>query len=111
VAEPVRFFLDEHIAGAVAVGLRHRGIDTLTVQDARRCGFNDSDQLTFATAEERVMVTFDPDFLTLHRSGVQHAGIAWCPAQKYSDGQLIQALVLIHGVLDRDAMRNHVEYL
>jgi len=49
--------------------------------------------------------------LVLDAAGVQHAGIAWCPATKYSIGQLIQALVLLHGVLDRSAMRNHVEYL
>jgi hypothetical protein len=42
---------------------------------------------------------------------VEHAGIAWCQARKYSTGQLIQALLLLHGVLDHDAMRNHVEYL
>jgi len=57
------------------------------------------------------MVSFDKDFLVLDAAGVQHAGIAWCPATKYSIGQLIQALVLLHGVLDRSVMRNHVEYL
>ena len=57
------------------------------------------------------MVTFDTDYLALHQAGTQHAGIAWCPEQKHSIGQLIQALLLVHGVLDRDSMRNHVEYL
>jgi hypothetical protein len=57
------------------------------------------------------MATFDSDFLALHQSGVQHAGIAWCPQQKFAIGQLIQALLLLHGVLDRDSMRNHVEFL
>jgi hypothetical protein len=73
---------------------------------------SDTDQLAFATAAERVLVSFDPDFLVLHQSGLAHAGIAWCPEQKHSIGQLIQALLLLHGVLDRDSMRNHhVEYL
>lgn len=57
------------------------------------------------------MVTFDTDFLVLHQAGAQHAGIAWCPAQKYSVGQLIQALLLVHGILASESMRNHVEYL
>jgi len=56
-------------------------------------------------------VTFDTDYLALHCSGVQHAGIAWCPAKKYRIGQLVQMLALLHGVTDRDSMRNHVEYL
>lgn len=111
MAEPIRFYTDQHIPAAVTQGLRQRGIDVLTAQDAGRCGQADVDQLQFATVAERVMVTFDPDFLALDASGVQHAGIAWCPATKYSVGQLIQALVLVHGVLSPADMRNHVEYL
>ena len=58
-----------------------------------------------------MLVSFDPDYLALHQQGTAHAGIAWCQEQKHGVGQLIQALLLIHGVLDRQAMRNHVEYL
>ena len=83
----------------------------LTTQDAGNCGLPDQDLLAFATKEERVLVTFDPDFLSLHQAGTPHAGIAWCQEQKHTIGQLIQALLLVHGVLDRGAMRNHVEYL
>jgi hypothetical protein len=111
VADALRYFLDQHIFGAVSTGLRQHGIDVLTAQEAGRCGLPDTDQLAFATAGGRVMVTFDPDFLALHNNGVPHEGIAWCPATKYSIGQLIQMLVLLHGVADRDAMRGRVEYL
>jgi len=111
VAEPIRYFFDQHIPSAVRQGLRQRGVDVLTAQDAGRCGLPDSDQLQFATGEERVMVSFDTDFLVLTASGVQHAGIGWCPATKYSIGQLLHMLVLLHGVLDRDDMKNRVEYL
>jgi hypothetical protein len=103
--------MDQHFPGAASRGLQRRGIDALTAQDAGRCGFPDPDQLAFATAEERVMVTFDTDYLALHRSGMLHAGIAWCQERKYSIGELIKMLLLLHGVMDRDAMRNHVEYL
>ena len=111
MADPVLFYFDQHVPAAVANGLRQRGVDVLTAQEAGRCGLPDPVQLQFATSKERVMVSFDTDFLVLDAAGVQHAGIAWCPATKYSIGQLIQALVLLHGVLDRSAMRNHVEYL
>jgi hypothetical protein len=103
--------MDQHIPGPASQGLRRHGVDVLTAQEAGRCGLPDADQLAFATAAGRVLVTFDTDFLALHQSGVPHAGIAWCPEQKYGVGQLIQALLLVHGVLDADAMRNHVEYL
>ena len=111
MADPIRYFFDQHMHSAVANGLRLRGVDVLTAQDAGRCGMDDHDQLQFATSEKRVMVTHDPDFLALAASGVQHAGIAWCHATKYSIGELIQALDLLHGVLDRDDMKNQVEYL
>jgi predicted nuclease of predicted toxin-antitoxin system len=111
VAEPLRFYADQHFPGPVVRGLRRRGLDIVTAQEAGRCGLPDAEQLALATVEERVVVTFDTDFLALHNAGTQHAGIAWCPATKYSIGQLIQMLVLLHGVSDRDDMRNRLEYL
>jgi uncharacterized protein with PIN domain len=111
VADPVRFYIDQNFPGPVSRGLRRRGIDVLTAQDAGRCGQPDPDQLSFATSVGRVVVTYDTDFLELHRSGVPHAGIAWCPERKHTIGALIQSLILIHGAMDADAMRNHVEYL
>src|SRR5437762_3446705 len=81
-----------------------RGIDVLTAQDAVRCGLPDADQLQFATAEERVLVTFDSDYLQLAATGIRHAGIAYSRATKYSVGQLIYALLLLHGALIRDEM-------
>jgi len=111
VAEPIKFYCDQHISSGVALGLQQHGIDVLTAQAAGRCGLSDSDQLHFATLEERVIITFDRDYLVLDASGVQHAGIAWCGSTKYSIGQLINSLLLVHGILTRDEMRNHVEYL
>jgi predicted nuclease of predicted toxin-antitoxin system len=111
VAEPIRYFFDQHYPKQVAEGLRRRGLDVLTAQDAGRCGLPDPDQLAFATADGRILVTFDSDYLALHQSGVQHGGIAWCKATKYSIGELIQLLFLLHGTSDRDSMRNCVEYL
>ena len=111
MGETIRYFMDQNFPVPASQGLQRHGIDVLTAQDAIRCGFPDADQLAFATSEQRVVVTFDTDFLVLHQSGVSHAGIAWCPEQKYSIGQLIQMLLLLHGVADRECMRNHLEYL
>jgi hypothetical protein len=111
VADPIRYYLDQHVYGPVLAGLRQCGIDVLSAQEAGRCGLSDADQLIFATAEERVMVTFDLDYLALHNSGTQHGGIAWCPATKHTIGPLIQLLVLLHAVADRQSIKNRVEYL
>ena len=109
--ERVRFYLDQHISFAVAQGLRQRGVDVLSAQDAGRCGFSDSNQLEFATRDERVMVSFDDDYLALASSGAHHAGIAWCRYSKLSIGQLVSALLLIHGILSLEEMRDRVEFL
>lgn len=111
MAEPIRYYLDQHIPGAVVNGLRQHGIDVLSAQEAGRCRLPDPGQLAFATVQDRVMVTFDPDFLALHNAGTPHTGIAWCPATKYRIGRLIQMLILLHGVVDRDEIKNRVEYL
>ena len=111
MAEPIRYYFDQHMQGAVLAGVRQQGVDVLTAQEANHCGLSDHDQLAFATAQQRVMVSFDSDYLALHQSAMQHAGIAWCPATKYRIGQLVQMLVLLHRIADRDSMRNHVEHL
>lgn len=111
MAESVRYFMDQHFPAPVSSALKRHGVNVLTAQEANRCGVSDAEQLAFAAAEGRVLVTFDSDFLALDQGGTQHSGIAWCPQRKYSIGELIQALLLQHGVLDRDAMMNHVEYL
>jgi hypothetical protein len=103
--------MDQHFPAPVSRAPARHGVDVLTAQEADRCGVPDREQLEFATAEGRVMVTFDPDFPALHRCGVGHAGIAWCPERKYAVRELIQALLLLHGLVDRDAMRDHLEYL
>ncbi len=111
MADPIRFYMDQNFPGPVSRALARRGIDVLTAQDSDRCGFPDHDQLAFSTAEARVLVTFDPDFPAMHHAGVKHAGIAWCPERKHNIGGLVQALLLLHGVLNSDEMRNHLEYL
>jgi len=111
VAERIRFYLDQHIPVAVARGLRRRGVDVLTAQEAERCSLSDEEQLLLAQADGRVLVTFDDDFLSLAASGIRHAGIAFCTAAKYSIGELIYALLLLHAVLSPADMRNHIEFL
>jgi predicted nuclease of predicted toxin-antitoxin system len=111
VPDEVRFLLDEHVSAAVVVGLKQKGIEAATAHEIGRRGYSDLEQVQFAASEGWVLVTFDPDYLAIAKSELQHAGIVWCAARKYSIGQLIRALALIHAVMDRDKMRNHVEFL
>jgi hypothetical protein len=61
----VRYFLDEHIDPGVVPYLRAHGIDVITAFEAGRANkrIGDSDQLTYATSQGRVLVSRDKHFL------------------------------------------------
>jgi uncharacterized protein with PIN domain len=73
----IRYYVDEHIAGAVVRALRVRGVDVMTVTEAGLRQAEDDEHLAFALHEGRVAVTCDADFLRLHAQGPAHAGIVY----------------------------------
>ena len=46
----IKFYTDEHCANAIAEGLRRRGVDVLTTNEAGHLGVSDKEQLSFAMA-------------------------------------------------------------
>lgn len=107
--EEIKFYFDEHIPRAVTDALQQQGLDILTVQAANRQGLPDEEQLDFATQENRVMVTMDSDYIALAVQGISHAGIAFVTSDT-SIGDLINNLILLHGVMTPEEMENNVEY-
>jgi predicted nuclease of predicted toxin-antitoxin system len=110
VAEPVRFYLDEHVPRAVARGVLQRGGDVVTVQEAGLRGAADAEQLAYAARVGRVIVTQDADFLALHATGTPHRGIVYA-APRLSVGEIIRGLMLIRDLLTAEAMVEHLEFL
>lgn len=106
----VSLYTDEHVARAVARGLRQRGVDVLTVAEAGLLGAADEEHLARALVEERVIFTQDDDFLRLHAAGAEHAGIVYAP-QQTPVGAIIRGLMLIYQVLEADDMKGRVEFL
>jgi hypothetical protein len=109
--ERIRFHLDENVDPAVAEGLRRRGVDVTTSQQAGLLQAPDELQVAFALAEARTIVTHDEDFLAFASQGAAHAGIAYCHQELRSIGQIIAALMLIRDCLTAEDMRSHVEFL
>lgn len=107
----IRFHLDEHVALAIAQGLRRLGIDVTTSPDAGLLGAADADQVAYGLAQGRVIYTEDDDFLALAAGGVEHAGLTYCHQNTRSLGQVIRALELLWQVYQPDEMRNRVEFL
>ena len=107
----MKFYLDEHIPKGVIEGLRRRGVDVLTVQEADRLGDSDEKQLAFATREGRVLVTFDDDFLRLDAAGIPHTGIVFSQTGRQTVGEFIESLMLIANVIEPNEMKNHIEFI
>ncbi len=107
----MKFYLDEHIPKGVVEGLRRRGVDVLTLQEADRSGDSDEKQLAFATREGRVLVTFDDDFLRLDASGIPHTGVVFSQTGRRTVGELIESLMLIANVIESNEMKNHIEFI
>jgi len=110
VVSSIRFYLDEHVPRAVATGLRLRGVDVLTAQEAGMLEASDVAHLTLGMQQGRMVFTQDADFLRLHAAGVPHAGIAYA-SQRTPVGKIVRGLMLIYQLLDLADVQNHVEFL
>src|SRR5579871_3731058 len=76
----VRLYFYRHIMARLAVDLRGRGYDVRTTEEAGKDTASDEEQLAFATAEKRAILTFNiRDFAPLYEgwpaSGRSHGGI------------------------------------
>ncbi len=110
MAEKIRYYADEHVAKAVARGLRRRGVDVLTAAEADMLRATDQEHLQFAAGQQRVIFTQDDDFLRLEAQGQGHAGIVY--AQQHTPiGTIVSGLMLVYQILTPDEMRSHVEFL
>lgn len=107
----IRYHLDESCDLVIARGLRLRGVDVSTSQEAGLLGAEDAEQLAYAHSGGRALFTHDGDFIGLHRSGIQHSGILYCHQQKYPLGELIRRIVLVWEVYGSAELVGRLEYL
>ena len=105
------FHLDENCAGAIAAGLRRHGINVTTTAEAGLLGALDPEHVAFALPLGRVIFTQDGDFLGIHGSGTPHPGIAYCPKDSRTIGEIIDSFVLIWELYEPEEMINQVEFI
>ena len=108
--EKIDFYMDEHVHPAVTAGLRRRGVNVLTAQEAGLLNTPDEAHLIMAAELSRVIFTQDADFLRLHSSGMRHSGIVYAH-QRTPIGSIVRGLMLVYQVLALDDMRDHLEFL
>ncbi len=107
----LKFHLDENVDTAVADGLKSRGFDCTTSDEAALLHADDSTQLAYCLRENRVMISHDADMLRLARSGVQHSGLAWCKMHSRSIKQIILSCEFLNRNTTSDEMQNRVEFI
>ena len=76
----VRLYLDRHVMARLAIDLRGQGFDVLRTEEAGNDTASDEEQLAFAAAERRAILSYNiRDFAPLHEQwqseGRVHAGI------------------------------------
>lgn len=76
----IRLYLDEDVHKKVAVALRIKGYDVISVHEVKNWGVSDFQQLEYATSQGRAIFTFNKaDFIKLHNEytegGKSHFGI------------------------------------
>jgi predicted nuclease of predicted toxin-antitoxin system len=74
----LKLYLDEQLSERIAEGLRAAGVDVVTTREARHVGRGDPEQLAYARAEGRALVTMNVrDFRALLQASPPpvHAGV------------------------------------
>jgi hypothetical protein len=106
----ILYYSDEHVSKAVIKGLRQRGIDILSCQEANMLHASDEEHLALAARLGRVVITQDTDFIRLHHAGIEHSGVVYAH-QQLPISKVITGLLLIWEVLEPDEMVNYIEYI
>ncbi len=113
----IRLFFDvDATRHSVVIGLRSRGVDVLTSLEAGTTEETDDAQLAFATAQGRVIYSFNVgDFCDLHSRWLSaerpHAGIVLAQQQQLAVGEQIRRLVRFVNALSPEDMQNRLEFL
>jgi hypothetical protein len=113
----IRLYLEEDsMRRSVVRALRARGIDVITALEAGMIGREDGDHLDYATAQGRVLCSFNVgDFSRLHRAylaeGKSHSGMILARQQRYSVAEQTRRIMKLTAGTSAEEMKNRVEFL
>jgi predicted nuclease of predicted toxin-antitoxin system len=113
----IRLYLDEDFHPDLAASVRKHGCDCVSTVEAGRLEKSDEEQLIYAAAQGRCVISFNiGDFADLailwSRTGRDHAGIV--VAQQVSRrhlGRLLHRLLHLLNTVTADEMANTFRYL
>jgi hypothetical protein len=107
---------DDSMDQALVRGLRARGVDVLTADEAGLIEHSDADHLGYAVSQQRVLCTYNvADFWALHgeylAAGRSHAGLILMPQQRYGLGEQLRRLLRLAATLSPEVMIDRAEFL
>lgn len=110
----VALLLDEDVRVLLAQVLRQRGYDVVHVLEAGRTGLSDLEQLEYAVAQGRCVLTHNiRDFVVVHKAcqaeGRDHAGIIVSDQLPFRE--LLRRSLRCMSRLSTDDMRNRLVWL
>ena len=110
----LELYLDEDVDVLITDLLHARGFSVLTTRDAGRLHATDEEQLAFATAAQRTLLTHNrSDFEALHlaylSAGKGHAGIIF--ARRHPAQDIVRRLLIILNAVTADEMQNQLRYV
>ncbi|MFM7602621.1 MAG: DUF5615 family PIN-like protein [Pseudanabaena sp.] len=107
-------YLDEDMNNMVATLLRSRGIDAVTVQKSDMLGKSDQEQLAYAAANERCILTHNRvDYEDLHlqyaQANLTHSGIIVVPQK--SPYEIVNRVMILLDSMTADEIANQLLYV
>ena len=110
----IKLLLDEDVHASLGQALCKRGYDAVHVQEIQRKGYSDLEQLEFAVAQGRCLVTFNVrDFVLLHNEFVvndqEHAEIL--VGAQMPIGEVIRRILIVLNTISVEQIRNQLKFL
>lgn len=113
----IGLYIDEDsMSKSLVTALRHQQIDVVTAMDVARLACSDEEQLTWATQAGRVLYSSNiTDFCRLHsqwlQEGKHHAGLILVRQQRYSLGELVKGILVVHKLYSPADVRDQLIFL
>lgn len=110
----IRLYLDQDVSVLVAELLRVRGFDAITARDAGKLNISDEEQLAYAVAHSRTLLThnradFEALALQYFEKGEAHFGIIL--AVQHPEHKLVERLMVILNKMTADEAQNQLIYI
>ena len=110
---PDHLFLYEYIQIALGTALSKRGVDVVYLEDLKRKGVEDSNQLAWAVQNWRCLVTYNvKDFVLLHNAYVHSNRNHWgiLVSQQRTVGEALRPVLRVLQQYEQESMKNRLEF-